>query len=295
MKKRKKKSITDIVLDSVIYLTLIALVLVTLYPLWYVVVASFSTSSGIASVDGLMFWPVDFATEGYRLVFTNRGLMNGLGNSFKVLFGALPINLVLTLLCGYFLACSGMFWKRLISFYILFTMYFGGGLIPVYLNIKSLGLHNTLWALIIPGALSVTNAIICKSAIEAVPASLTEAAYLDGANDFQILWKVIVPLIKPTLAVLALYYGVNHWNSWYAASIYITEEAKLPVQNIIRNILMADNTTLTGTGEMEDSYNKIAESIKYAGIVVSTAPILCVYPFLQKYFTKGVMIGAVKG
>lgn len=295
MKKRKKKSIEDIVFDSVIYLILISLVLLTIYPVWHVVMASFSTSSGLARVDGLLLWPSDFSAEGYKLVANNRLLMSGLKNSFLVLLGALPLNLVLTLFCGYFMASSGLFWKKPLNFYILFTMYFGGGLIPAYLNIKSLGLYNTLWALIIPGALSVYNAIICKTAIEAIPESLPEAAYLDGANDFQILSKVIVPLIKPTLAVLALYYGVGHWNSWYAASIYIGEEAKLPVQNIIRSILMANDVALTGTGPMGDNYNEVAESIKYAAIVVTSVPILCVYPFLQKYFTKGIMIGAVKG
>lgn len=293
MKKRKKAS--DIILDSIIYLILIALTIVTLYPVWHVIVASFSTSTALAKVDGLLLWPSDFNLEGYRLVASNRLILSGLKNSFLVLLGSLPLNIVMTVLCGYFLAMPGLFWKKPISFYILFTMYFGGGLIPTYLNVKGLGLGDTLWSLIIPGALSVYNAIICKSAIEGIPDSLREAAYMDGANDVFVLFKVIVPLIKPTLAVLLLYYGVSHWNSWYSASLYITDEMKLPVQNIIRSILIANDTTLSGTGDMGDSYNTYAESIRYASIVVTTLPIMCVYPFLQKYFTKGVMIGAVKG
>lgn len=295
MKKRKKKNASDIILDSIIYLVLIALVVVTIYPVWYVIVASFSTSTALAKVEGLLFWPPDFNLEGYRLVATNKLLLSGLKNSFIVLFGSLPFNLLLTLLCGYFLAMPGLFWKKPISFYILFTMYFSGGMIPTYLNVKGLGLSDTLWALIIPGALSVYNAIICKSAIEGVPDSLREAAYIDGANDFYILFKVIMPLIKPTLAVLTLYYGVSHWNSWYTASLYILDEMKLPVQNIIRNILIVNDSSLTGTGAMDDNYSTFAESIKYAAIVVTTAPVMCIYPFVQKYFTKGVMIGAVKG
>ncbi|MBR3762659.1 MAG: carbohydrate ABC transporter permease [Lachnospiraceae bacterium] len=295
MKKRNKKNMEDIFLDTAIYIVLIALVLVTLYPVWYVVVASFSTSTSIAKHSGLLLWPEEFSVGAYEMVFTNRLIMGGLKNAVIVLLGSLPLNILLTLLCGYFMACGGLFWKKPINFMIMFTMFFNGGLIPNYLNVKGLGLGDSLWALILPGALSVYNAIICKTAIEAIPESLKESAYIDGAQDFQILFKIITPLIKPTLAVLTLYYGVAHWNSWFPASIYITKDELLPVQNIIRSILLANDTTLTGTGDLADNYNYYAETIKYAAIVITTAPILCVYPFLQKYFTKGVMIGAVKG
>lgn len=296
MKKfKKKKSLSDIVLDTFIYVILIALVFVTLYPVWHVVMASFSTSTGIAKNDGLLFWPQDFTTNAYKLVANNRLIKSGLKNSLIVLAGSLPLNIVMTVLCGYFMACQGMVFKKPINLYILFTMFFSGGLIPGYLNIKSMGLDDSLWVLIIPGALNVYNAIICKTAIEAIPDSLREAAYIDGAQDFQVLFKVILPLIKPTLAVLLLYYGVAHWNSWYSASIYIKVDEMLPVQNIIRSILMATDEGLTGTGAMEDSYNNYAETIKYAAIVITTAPVMCIYPFLQKYFAKGTMVGAVKG
>ena len=162
-------------------------------------------------------------------------------------------------------------------------------MIPAYLNIIDLGLLDSIWALILPGV-SIYNSIICKTAIEAIPESLSESAYIDGANDFQILYKIIVPLIKPTLAVLLLYYMVGQWNSWFSASIYLKSDDKLPLQNVLRYILMANSGNNLG-----DEYNEYAETIKYAVIVVSSLPIMCVYPFLQKYFTKGVMIGAVKG
>lgn len=174
-------------------------------------------------------------------------------------------------------------------------MFFSGGLIPAYLNQKSLGLYNNLWALIIPGALSIYNAIICRTAVESVPDSLIESAYIDGANDYTVLFKIITPLIKPTLAVLALYYGVGHWNSWFNASLYITDNELLPIQNILRAILIANNDMLNQGAASMDSIDTYAETIKYAVIVIATLPILCVYPFLQKYFVKGVMIGAVKG
>ena len=227
-----------------------------------------------------MIWPDKASADAYKLVFENQKILSGLKNILMIMILALPLNLLLTLLCGYFMACHGMVWKRPISLFIMFTMFFGGGLIPNYLNIRSLGLYNTIWALVIPGALSVYNAIICKTAIEAIPESLQEPAYLDGAQDFQILLRIIAPLIKPTLAVLVLYYGVSHWNSWYTATIYIRDEMKLPLQNIMRQLLM-ENESLANSNS-GDSYNVYAETIKYAAIVVSTGPILCIYPFLHE-------------
>lgn len=290
---KKKKSKSDWVMDIIIYSILLLITVVCLYPVWYVFVASFSSGTELAKNPGILLWPKDFTASAYKLVFENHLFMNSFFNSIKVLVVSLPINIVLTLLCGYFLACSGMMFKKPITFMIMFTMFFGGGLIPGYLNIKDLGLYNTFWVLVLPGALSVYNAIICKTSIEAIPESLKESAYIDGANDLRIIFSIIMPLLKPTLAVLLLYYGVSHWNSWFAASIYIKEDELLPVQNVLRSILLA-NSTLEGAGA-GDTYNAYAETIKYVAIVVSTVPILCIYPFLQKYFAKGAMIGAVKG
>ncbi len=177
----------------------------------------------------------------------------------------------------------------------MFTMFFNGGLIPIYLNIKDLGLYNTLWALILPGAVSVYNSIICRTAIQAVPESLHESASLDGANDFTILFRIIFPLIMPTVAVLLLYYGIAHWNAWFPASIYLKDNDKLPIQNIMRSILIANSNLMEASGGETDKVDDYAETIKYASIVLTTVPVLCIYPFLQKYFVKGVMIGAVKG
>ncbi|MBQ8189781.1 MAG: carbohydrate ABC transporter permease [Lachnospiraceae bacterium] len=289
--KLKKKSTEDYVLDVMVYLILIILTIICLYPMWYVLVASFTSSTELVKNPGFLLWPTEFVGNAYRLVFQNPLIMNSFANSVKILIVALPINIVITMLCGYFLSCTGMMWKKPISYMIMFTMFFSGGLIPCYLNIRSLGLYNTIWALVLPGALSVYNAIICKTAIEAVPDSLKESAYIDGANDFQIIFKIILPLIKPTLAVLLLYYGVGHWNSWFAASIYIKDNDKLPVQNILRSILLANQDK----ADSGDTYNAYAETIKYAAIVISTVPVLCIYPFLQKYFAKGTMVGAVKG
>ena len=289
--KKKKKSMEDIVLDIIVYTLLLVIAFVCLYPVWYILMASFTNSSELALNPGFLLWPKNFVGDAYRMVFENPLFLNSFLNSIKIELLSLPINIVLTLLCGYFLACSGMMWKKPLAFMVMFTMFFGGGMIPAYLNVKDLGLYDTIWALVLPGALSVYNAIICKTAIEAIPDSLREAAYIDGANDFHIIFKVILPLIKPTIAVLLLYYGVAHWNAWFQASIYITDNSRIPVQNVLRSVLLA-NQDLAG---LNDSYNAYAETIKYAAIVISTFPILCIYPFLQKYFAKGAMIGAVKG
>ena len=290
---KQKKTLEDYVIDTVAYTMLIGIFVVTFYPMWYVIVASFSTGSYLAQVKGLLLWPGEFTLKAYEMVINDPRIWQGLKNSLLVLGLSLPINIALTAMCGYFLASTGMRLKKPIAAMIMFTMFFSGGMIPQYLNVKDLGLYDRVWALVLPGALSVYNAIICKTAIEGLPASLQESAYLDGANDLQILFKIVLPLIKPTLAVILLYYGVAHWNSWFNASIYLASESKVPVQNIIRAILLA-NTQFGDQGGV-DSYDEYAEAIRYAAIVVSTFPILCVYPFLQKHFTKGVMIGAVKG
>lgn len=288
----KRKNVEDIILDGIIYIVLILLALVTFYPMWYVLVASFSSGAHIAAKGGLLLWPGGFNIEAYKLTFAHPLLVRAFCNSIAVLVLSLPINIFLTVLCGYFMASTGMVWKKYIVGIIMFTMFFSGGLIPKFLNIKDLGLYNSIWALVLPGAMSVYNAIICKTAIEAIPYSLTESAYIDGASDFSVLYKIILPLMKPTIAVLLLYYGVAHWNSWFSASIYIKDAEKLPIQNILRAVLIS-NTMLTES--FGDSYNAYADAMQYAAIVIITVPIMCVYPFLQKHFTKGVMIGAVKG
>ena len=289
MRKKKKISAHDITLDAIVYLILVIVLLVSLYPIWYVIICSFSNSTDIVRQTGLYLWPEHFNMDAYAKVFQNQLILSGLKNTLIILAWSLPINMILTIFCGYFMAGRRMMWKKPIVFIMLFTMYFGGGMIPTYLNIIDLGLLDSIWALILPGV-SIYNSIICKTAIEAIPESLSESAYIDGANDFQILYKIIVPLIKPTLAVLLLYYMVGQWNSWFSASIYLKSDDKLPLQNVLRYILMANSGNNLG-----DEYNEYAETIKYAVIVVSSLPIMCVYPFLQKYFTKGVMIGAVKG
>jgi len=274
---------------------LLLLCFVTLYPMWYVICASFTNNVYLVSHPGAVWWPVGFTTGSYKMAFEHPLILSGYKNILLILGISLPINIIMTLFCGYFLASKGMMFKGPIQFLIMFTMFFGGGMIPTYLNIRDLGLFNSMWALILPGAISVYNCIICRTAIQAVPESLTESAYLDGANDLIIVFRIILPLIMPTIAVLLLYYGVGHWNSWFPASIYLTDNYKLPIQNVLRSILIANSNILNSAASDSDKVNEFAEAIKYSTIVLTTVPVLCIYPFLQKYFVKGVMVGAVKG
>ena len=290
-----KASVGSCVFDVVNTIVLIALCFVTLYPMWYCLCASFTSTSYLSAHQGVLFWPHMFTTSAYRLAFTHPLLLSGYKNILIVLLVSLPINIFLTLFTGYFLASKDVMLKPIIQFLIMFTMFFSGGMIPIFLNIRDLGLYNTLWLLILPGAISVYNCIICRTAIQAVPESLTESAYLDGANDLIIVFRITLPLIMPTIAVLLLYYGVGHWNAWFPASIYLQDNNKLPIQNIMRSILIANSDLLNASGSETDKVDDFAETIKYATIVLTTVPVLCIYPFLQKYFVKGVMIGAVKG
>lgn len=274
---------------------MLGLMIATFYPIWYVFCASLSTSAAVTTNPGKLLWPSGFSVGAYVKAFQHPLILSGFRNILLIMAASLPLNIFMTIICGYFMAARNVYFKKIIMGFLLFTMFFGGGLIPTYLNQKGLGLYNNLWALIIPGALSVYNAIICRTAIQAIPDSLIESAYMDGANDFTVLFRIVTPLIKPTLAVLLLYYGVGHWNSWFNASLYITDNTLLPIQNILRAVLIANDSLLNEGAASKDMINTYAETIKYAAIVISTVPILCVYPFLQKYFVKGVMIGAVKG
>ena len=290
-----KKTKGDKIFDTANAILMILLCFITLYPMWYVLCASFTENSYLVAHPGAIFWPHGFTVGSYKLAFSHPLILSGYLNILFVLAVSLPINIALTLFCGYFLAAKNVLFKKPVLFIVMFTMFFSGGMIPAYLNIRELGLYNSLWALILPGAMSVYNAIICRTAVQAVPESLTESAYIDGANDLVIVFRIILPLIMPTIAVLLLYYGVGHWNAWFNASIYLKDNSKLPIQNVLRSILIANSNILNSAAAENDQVNQFAESIKYSTIILTTVPVLCIYPFLQKYFVKGVMIGAVKG
>lgn len=275
-------------------LIMIVLMVMCLYPILYVLFASLSDSGELMAYNGLLLKPIGLNLEAYKAVFKNPMIGKGYINTIIILVSGLFINLVMTTLAAYFLSRKNIMLKNFIMVIMLFTMYFSGGLIPSYITIKSLGLYNSLLALILPGAISTYNLIIMRTSFQGIPSELEEAAYLDGAGHLSIIWNVILPLSKAIIAVMVLYYGVAHWNSWFGASIYLSDRNKYPLQLILREILLQNDVSNMAGSSGSDEYS-IAESIKYAVIIVATAPILCIYPFLQKYFVKGVMIGALKG
>ena len=275
---------------NITFLTL--LMIVCLYPFWYVVCASFSRSTLLMSHTGALFKPMGFSLAAYKNVFENDSIWIGYGNTiFYVVVGTV-LNIIMTVLGAYFLSRKNVPGQSIILMMIMFTMYFSGGMIPGFLNIQSLGLYDNRLALILPGSISNFNLIIMRTGMAAIDASMEESARLDGANHFTILFKIMLPLTKATVAVLVLYYGVAHWNSWFNAMIYLEDKMKEPLQLVLRQILIINDMSDMGVGEDTEM---ISETIKHATIIVSTVPILALYPFLQKYFVKGMMVGAVKG
>jgi putative aldouronate transport system permease protein len=292
----RKFSPVDILFDVFNAAFLLFLTFVTFYPMYYVLVASVTDTVSLNANPGFLWRPYNFNLGAYKLAFVHPLIISGYKNTLFVLGVSLFVNILLTLFAAYFLSTKKLFFKKPVLFMMMFTMFFSGGMIPAYLNIRDLGLYNSLWALILPGAISLHNTFIYRSAIDGIPESLSESARIDGANDFTILFRIIFPLIKSTTIVLLLYYGMGHWNSWFPASLYLRDNDKLPIQNILRSILIANSNILGNTaGAAPDEVNDFAETIKYAAIVITTVPVLCVYPFLQKYFVKGTLIGAVKG
>lgn len=278
---------------NVIILTLLGLI--ALYPLWHVVMASISTGEGLASHSGAMFVPAGFSLKAYALVFKTPMVLKGYGNTLYILVFGLTLSMVLTVLGAFALSRNGLYGKKVIMLFIIFTMYFSGGMIPFYFTVKNVGLAGTRWALIVPTCINTFNFIIMRTGFESIPVSLEESAKIDGANDFVILWKIILPLAKPILAVIVLYYAVGIWNSWFNAMLFLRDRELYPLQLVLREILIQNDTTSMTMGGGDVAAGLLNEVLKYATICVATIPILIVYPFLQKYFAKGVMIGAVKG
>lgn len=276
-------------------LFMLFMIVVCLYPMIYVVLASLSDSNLLMAHSGLMLKPAGFSTAAYEAVLENKMIGSGYLNTIFIVLVGVALNLVMTSLGAYFLSRRNVMLKGIIMGFITFTMFFAGGIIPFYLTVRNYGLYNSLWALILPGAISTYNLIIMRTSFQSIPTSLEEAATIDGAGHITILLRVVLPLSKAIIAVMVLYYGVGHWNSWFNAMIFLTDRSKFPLQLVLKEILIQNDTMAMMQGTSVVDGQSISESVKYAVIVVATVPILCVYPFLQKYFVKGVMIGALKG
>ncbi|KKI89479.1 sugar ABC transporter permease [Bacillus sp. SA1-12] len=289
-----KRSIGERIFDygNTIFLTILSIV--TLYPLVYVLFASLSDPAYVAQLRGIMLAPKGFTLDAYKMVFTNPMISTAYLNTLFYVIVGTTVNIFLTSLGAYALSRKNVMWKNVIMFLIVFTMFFEGGIIPLYLLVNEIGMLDSRWALILPTAVSAFNLIIMRTAFQAIPESLEESARIDGANDFTILFKIVLPLSMPVVAVMLLFYGVYHWNSWFHAMIFIQDRELFPLQLILREILIANDTSNMMTGVGSADAMPIGETIKYATIIIATVPILLLYPFLQKYFVKGVMIGGIK-
>ena len=274
---------------------LIVLMTVMLYPLLYVLFASLSNANELTHHRGLLFWPIDFTLEAYQRVVQNPLILTGYRNTLFIVIVGTALNVFLTALGAYALSRRNVLFKDPVMFLIVFTMFFSGGLIPTYLLVgQTLHMQDTLWALIVPGAINTLNLIIMRTAFAAVPVSLEEAARMDGANDWTILFRIVLPLSWPVVAVMILFYGVGHWNAFFSALVYLRDRDLYPLQLVLREILISSNVSNMTTDVSSGDVQAIGETIKYATIIVATLPILVVYPYLQRYFVKGVTIGAIK-
>ncbi|HJC22538.1 MAG TPA: carbohydrate ABC transporter permease [Candidatus Eisenbergiella merdavium] len=292
----KNRLKSDAVFDMIVNFLGGVIVLIVLIPLIFVLAASFSDPDLVIRGEVLL-WPKGFTLEAYKMVFENEDIWKGFINScFYTGVGTL-ISIILTIMAAYPLSRKGLEGRRIFMLLILFTMYFSGGMIPTYLLVKNLGLYDTRWALLIPAALSTYNLIVAKTFFEnSIPEELYESARLDGCGNLQMLLKIVLPLSKAILAVLVLYYAVEIWNAYFDALIYIRNADLHPLQIVLRNILLLGQTEQMGTNDVGMAEKvKMAEAVKYSAIVISSVPMLLIYPFVQKHFVKGVMIGAVKG
>lgn len=277
-------------------LFLIGISLLVLYPFVFVISASISSPSLLMKGD-VHLLPKGFTLIGYRKVFGNPDIWTSYANTvFYTVLGTF-INISLTAIGAYPLSRKDFHGRKFWLLLVTFTMFFSGGMIPTYLLIKQLHMYNTIWAMLIPGAVSTWNLIIMRTFFQSnVPLELQEAAIIDGCNDLKIFFKIVIPLSAPIIAVLVLFYGVAHWNSYFSAMIYLQDKRLFPLQLILREILVQNTMPQDmAEGLLTGEQQQVGESIKYALIMVATVPMLMVYPFLQKYFTKGILIGAIKG
>mgnify|MGYP000879917035 CR=1 FL=1 len=289
-----KQGKSEIVFEWIIILILTAICLIVIYPLILIVSSSFSDPLAVLAGD-VSLLPVRPNLNIYKMIFRNNEIWSSYRNTIIYTAAGTAVNLIMTALGAYPLSRRDFYGNGFFAGVFVFTMFFGGGMIPGYLLVKDLKLLNTMWALILPGAVGTWNMIIMRTFFQgSIPMEMQEAAFIDGANDLGVFWRIVIPLSSPIIAVMALFYGVGHWNSWFSALLYISDRKKYPLQIILREILIQSNTQEMSGGAITDQ-EMIGDSIKYATMVVATLPILCLYPFLQKYFVKGVMIGAIKG
>ncbi len=292
-----RESRSDRIFQFANYTALAIFMIVILYPLIYIVSSSFSAPSAVMS-GKVWLWPVGFSLEGYKTVFQYPMIMTGFKNSLIYTVSGTMINVALTLLAAYPLSRKDFFGRNFIMFLFVFTMLFSGGLIPSYLLVRDLGMLDTIFAMIIPTALTVWNVIIARTFFQVtIPHELLEAAKIDGSNDFQFFFKIVLPLSAPIIAVITLFYAVGHWNQYFLALIYLKSQDMFPLQLVLRQILIQNQVDLEMLSDLNEAVARegLRHLLKYSLIIVASIPVLIIYPFVQKHFVKGVMIGSLKG
>lgn len=292
-----KRTPGAIVVDIIIYVMMTALMIVAVYPLYYCLVASFSDAKLILANTKPLLAPLKpFTLHGYQMAFQNAGIIIGFRNTVTYVIGGTLLSLGVTI-AGAFCVSRKYFYIRGIAMkLILVTMFFSGGIIPLFFVVRWVGIYDTWWAFVLPYAVSAYNMIIMRTFFSGIPAALEEAALLDGANELQILVHIIIPLSTAVIAVIAMYYGVGYWNAWYQSLMFQRDRNLYPLQMFLREVLITNESSSVAqdvTAQSSEAFDR--ELIKYCMVIISTVPILCIYPFLQRYFVKGVMIGAIKG
>lgn len=300
----KKLSRSDKIFDMINIVLLTLMMLVILYPLYFILIASVSSPTAVNAGEVLLF-PKGATLEGYKYVLKDTSIWKGYANTIILTITGTLVNMFLSVTCAYALSKSHLPFIKFIMFAMTFTMFFSGGIIPTYLLVSGLGMRDTIWSLIMPAAVSVYNVILMRTYfMNSVPDEIIQAAKIDGCSEIRALTAVVLPLSKPILVTIALFYGVGHWNQFFQALIYISDKDKFPLQLVLRNMLLMGNNAMTSmlSGGMSGENAKYLaelmqqiEILKYAVIIVSVLPVLLVYPFLQKFFMKGIMMGALKG
>ena len=291
----ENKSRGERIFNGVNIFILLLLTLMFFYPLWHCLMASFSDPGKLLANTEALLWPAGYSLRGYEAVLSNQNILTGYKNTLFYVIVGTSLSMVLTLVGAYALTRQGLMLKKPIMVMIVITMYIGGGMIPDFMVVSKLGLFDSRWSVILATAITTYNLMVMRTAFLQVPHSLEESAMLDGANDFVILWRILLPVTKATIAVVALFYAVGRWNAWFNASIFLRSRSKYPLQLFLREILIANQTSGNDGVTSEDGMFYLEEIVKYCTIIVSTVPILCIYPFVQKYFVTGVMLGSVKG
>lgn len=293
---RRQVTGKDLAFNIVLYAICIIILLIVVYPLYFIVIASFSNPTEVAN-GKVWLWPSQFTVDGYKEILRHAEIWVGYRNTIFYTVAGTLIGLAVNIPAAYALSRRDLVGRKVITFYFIFTMFFNGGLIPTYFTIRDFGLYNSFWVMVLPFSVVVYHIIIARTFFDSsLPQGLLDAAQIDGCSNLRFFFQIALPLSKAVLAVIALYTAVAQWNAYFNALVYIKDDGLKPLQLIIRSILIK-NQSITGTGDglAAQEARRLSELMKYAVIIVTTVPIMCVYPFVQKYFSKGVMIGAIKG